>query len=116
MAVSKDCADRRTAIERLVAEIRSLATTTDGSEDQLAALTAAHADPESIASVQERLSAERERLAELIAAGEAAVEEFRSECVGHPLPPGAAELLTAGSSGDGREAGAEGTPPGRPRP
>ncbi|MEU4117402.1 hypothetical protein AB0F71_23240 [Kitasatospora sp. NPDC028055] len=89
-----DCARQRRIIESRVEEFKNLTAATDRTEKQLAALKAAHADPQAIASAEERLSAEQEQLAQIAVAGKTAVEEYQGECVGQPLPPGAAEFLT----------------------
>ncbi|MGW2376058.1 MULTISPECIES: hypothetical protein [Kitasatospora] len=103
MTTDNDCARQRDLIERQVAEFKNLSATVTGTEKQLAALKAAHADPATIASVQETLSAEEEQLAVIAAEGKAAVEEFQGECVGQPLPPGAAAFLqTAPPASDRR--------------
>ncbi|MFJ9843848.1 hypothetical protein ACIRYZ_26005 [Kitasatospora sp. NPDC101155] len=93
MAADDICARQRAGIESLVADRKSLIATTTRTERQLAALKAAHADPATIASVQETLSAEQEQLAEIAVAGKAAVEEFQGECVDQPLPTGASDFL-----------------------
>ncbi|MET8626525.1 hypothetical protein ABZW30_22680 [Kitasatospora sp. NPDC004669] len=113
MTVNDDCARQRNGIESLVAEHKSLTATTARTERQLASLKAAHADPATIASVRETLSAEQEQLAEIAVAGKAAVEEFQGECVGEPLPPGAAAFLQAATPATGR--GADGPGAGTPR-
>ncbi|MFI9364165.1 hypothetical protein ACIG5E_24405 [Kitasatospora sp. NPDC053057] len=96
MATNDNCARQRNLIESQVADFKSLSTTVTSTERQLAALKAEHAEPATIASVQETLSAEEEQLAEIAAAGKAAVEEFQGECVGQTLPPGASEFLLTG--------------------
>ncbi|MER7672219.1 hypothetical protein ABTY61_27685 [Kitasatospora sp. NPDC096128] len=101
MAVSDDCARQRSIIESLVADFKNLTTATDRTEKQLAALKAARADPQTIASVEERLSAEQEQLAETAVAGKSAVEEYQGECVDRPLPAGATEFLTTGAPASG---------------
>ncbi|MFF4384023.1 hypothetical protein [Kitasatospora sp. NPDC001547] len=84
---TNDCANRRTLIEGLAADYRSLDATTTATERELAALQAEHAAPESIAAVQERLAAERERLGEITVEGRAAVDGFHAVCAGEQLPP-----------------------------
>ncbi|MFE4520391.1 hypothetical protein ACFRMQ_40295 [Kitasatospora sp. NPDC056783] len=76
----QDCATRRTLVERLAADYRSLDETTTGTEKELVALQAESAAPETIAAVQERLAEERERLGEITLRGRVAVEEFRAAC------------------------------------
>ncbi|MFD5463248.1 hypothetical protein ACFWIQ_10550 [Kitasatospora sp. NPDC127059] len=88
------CANQRDGLVKLVAASKSLTTTTDRTEKQLAALKAAHGDPATIASVQERLDAEQEQLAQIALEGKVAAEEFQQQCAGEPLPPGAAAFLT----------------------
>ncbi|MFE4971893.1 hypothetical protein ACFRAR_07220 [Kitasatospora sp. NPDC056651] len=82
----QDCSTRRTLVERLAVDYRSLDETTTGTEEELAALQAGSAAPEAIAAVQERLAEERERLGEIVLQGQAAVEEFRTACGGEQLP------------------------------
>ncbi|MFI2612714.1 hypothetical protein [Kitasatospora sp. NPDC018619] len=84
---TNDCADRRSLIERLAADYRSLDETTTVTEEELAAMQAERAAPEAIAVVEERLAAERERLGEITAEGRAAVDAFRAACGGEQLPP-----------------------------
>ncbi|MFF7994882.1 hypothetical protein ACFZDG_34560 [Kitasatospora xanthocidica] len=83
----KDCAHQRFLIEGLVADYESLDATTTATEQELAALKAGRAAPESIAAVEERLAAEREQLGQLTVEGRAAVDEFRAVCGGEKLPP-----------------------------
>ncbi|MEU6971372.1 hypothetical protein AB0A71_27250 [Kitasatospora aureofaciens] len=98
MTTNDNCAGQRSLIESQVADFKNLSATATRTASQLAALKAEpHADPATIASVQETLSAEEEQLAEMAAAGKAAVEEFQGECVGQTLPPGAAEFLLTDS-------------------
>ncbi|MFJ4190783.1 hypothetical protein [Kitasatospora sp. NPDC089509] len=93
MTADNPCAARRDGIVKLVADFKSLTMTTDRTEEQLAALKAAHAAPATIASVQETLDAEQEQLALLAQEGKAAAEDFQQQCAGQPLPPGAAAFL-----------------------
>ncbi|WP_033353704.1 hypothetical protein [Kitasatospora aureofaciens] len=93
MTTNDNCAGQRSLIESQVADFKNLSATATRTARQLAALkTEPHADPATIASAQETLSAEEEHLAEMAAAGKAAVEESQGECVGQTLPPGAAEF------------------------
>ncbi|MFJ9776463.1 hypothetical protein ACIRVF_35380 [Kitasatospora sp. NPDC101157] len=112
MAANDDCVRQRNLIESQVADFRRLSATVATTERQLAALKAdPHVNPGAIISVRETLSAEEEQLAEIAAAGKAAVEEFQGECVGQTLPPGAAEfLLTGPSTPDRSDDGPRSTP------
>ncbi|MFF2079603.1 hypothetical protein ACFVXG_33210 [Kitasatospora sp. NPDC058162] len=94
MAVTDDCARQRGIIETFVADFENLTAVAEQTEKELAALKAAHGDPQTIASMEERLSAEKEQLAETAVQGRAAVDEYRGECVGQPLPPGAKVFVT----------------------